>query len=108
MWRAYAYPNDFERGVRLGLATQVSGPLDSYDVVTELNQRGATVVRVSPGGNEAATVPSDYLWIPTHEMGEAIYRALHRVYGNQADPAVIEALRVERARLDKILDKVIQ
>lgn len=101
-WRAYAEHDDFGRGIRLKIVDdQYAG---RYHLVTAVDQNQMVIqTEVTP----EHTMP-DYRGLSfSTETAEAVYHALHRIFGQEADPAVFEALKVERGRVDKVLSTLL-
>lgn len=102
-WRAYAEHDDFGRGVRIKIVDdQYPG---RYHLVTAVDQNQMTLRTEVP---DEYGVQLDYRGLAfSTETAEAVYHALHRIFGQEADPAVFEALKVERGRVDKVLSTLL-
>jgi hypothetical protein len=105
-WRAYADPRiDFGNSVALHIAREVSP--QKWEVVRELSaSNGAVIEQMSLEENtNAATAHPMALPLPA---AEALYHALARVFGNSDPKGTEDALKIERTRVDQIIQRLME
>lgn len=102
-WQAYASEGTFSKDVRLNIVREIAP--GEFEVITGLSAHGpGRVERLTPAEGEA--LPVDGMMLPA-EAAEAVYHALHRLFGNTDPRGTEDALKVERARVEKVLDQLL-
>lgn len=100
-WRAYAQPSEFGRDIQLNIGREIA--LGQTHTVVIIDASGVTVTdETSPESTSGTSLP-----VPL-DIAEAVYHALHRVFGNIDPKGTEDALKVERARVEKVLDRLLE
>lgn len=102
-WQAYAGTEDFGRSLALHIGREVAP--NRFETITEIGPSGTVVC--SEESSPEATTPPIGLRLDL-AAGEALYGALHRVFGNSDPKGTEDALKVERARVEKVLDRLLE
>ena len=103
--QAYAALSNFGRNVEITVVIPESGGYASVGLPTEIVFSSQAVAE-----NRSPVIDGPTLSL-RHDVAQALYEALYRLYGPTSvpsDPALREALTVERNRVDSVLRRFLK